>query len=228
LSHTQARAWFLHRLDPTSDAYHESRLWHLDGEIDVAALRQALALVAERQAVLRTRYVVVQGEPRQVVGAASDVALEVVEMGEPGEARLEAAVAERMSRPFDLAAAPPVRFALFKLGPRRHALLRVWHHIMNDGISAGIFQDDLSEAYTAARAGRAPAWAPLPIEYADFAAWQRRALGGDALDAAVDAWKRKLAGLPTLALPADRARPRPRVSMARCCRSICPPARPTR
>jgi amino acid adenylation domain-containing protein len=207
LSHAQARAWFLYRLDSTSDAYHESRLWHLDGEFDVEALRRALALVAERQAVLRTRYVVVQGEPRQIVGAASDVVLEVVELGETGEARLEAAVAERMSRPFDLAGAPPVRFALFRLGPRRHALLRVWHHIMNDGISAGIFQDDLSEAYAAVRAGRAPAWTPLPVEYADFAAWQRRTLGGDALDAAVATWKRKLAGLPTLALPADRARP---------------------
>src|SRR6185295_9668662 len=176
LSHTQARAWFLHRLDPTSDAYHESRLWHIDGEVDVGALRRAIALVAERQAVLRTRYVVAQGEPRQVVGAASDIALEVVDLGERGDARLEAAVAERMSRPFDLAAGPPVRMVLFTLGPGRHALLRVWHHIMNDGLSSGIFQEDLSEAYAAVRAGRLPAWAPLPIGYADFAAWQRRTL----------------------------------------------------
>ncbi|HEY8245526.1 MAG TPA: condensation domain-containing protein, partial [Casimicrobiaceae bacterium] len=207
LSHTQARAWFLHRLDPTSDAYHESRLWHVHGEVDVEALRRALALVVERQAVLRTRYVVAQGEPRQVVGAVGDVVLEVVDLGEHADARLEAAVAERMSRPFDLAAGPPVRIALFALGPRRHALLRVWHHIMNDGLSSGIFQEELSLAYAAVRAASAPAWGPLPVDYADYAAWQRRALGGDALDAAIDAWKRKLADLPTLALPADRARP---------------------
>ncbi|HET9338033.1 MAG TPA: amino acid adenylation domain-containing protein [Casimicrobiaceae bacterium] len=207
LSHTQARAWFLHRLDPSSDAYHESRLWHVDGTLDVEALRHALALVAERQAILRTRYVVVDGEPRQVVGDASELALDVVDLAAAGAPTLDAAVAEAMSRPFDLGARAPVRFALFRLAPERHAFLRVWHHIANDGLSSPILQDDLSKAYAAVREGRAPAWTPLPVDYADFAAWQRQALGGGALDAAIDAWKRKLADLPTLALPTDRARP---------------------
>jgi hypothetical protein len=208
LSHMQSRAWFLHRLAPASDAYHESRLWHIDGPVDVDALRRALALVAERQAILRTRYVVVDGEPRQVIGAPSDLALEVVDLaGTEANQALDAAVAERMSRPFDLAAGPPVRMVLFRLGPARHALLRVWHHITNDGLSAPILQADLSEAYAAVREGRPPAWTPLPIDYADFAVWQRRELGGAALDRAIGAWQRKLADLPTLALPTDRARP---------------------
>jgi hypothetical protein len=188
---TQARAWFLHRLDPTSDAYR-SHACGVDGQVDVDALRRCDRDGRATAGVLRTRYVVTQGEPRQVVAATSDIALEVVDLGGPDEARLEAAVAERMSRPFDLAAGPPVRFVLFSLGPRRHALLRVWHHITNDGLSSGIFQQDLSEAYAAVRAGRAPAWTPLPVDYADFAAWQRREFGGHALDAAVDTWTRKL------------------------------------
>ncbi|MEO8486572.1 MAG: amino acid adenylation domain-containing protein [Betaproteobacteria bacterium] len=208
LSHMQARAWFLHRLDPTSDAYHESRLWHIEGEVDVDALRRALALVAERQAMLRTRYVVARGEPHQVIGPGSDLALEVVYLsGADADGALDEAVVERMSRPFDLSAGPPVRIVLFRLGQRRHALLRVWHHIMNDGLSAPVLQAELSEAYASALAGRAPAWAPLPVDYADFAAWQRRELGGTALDEAVRAWKDRLADLPTLALPTDRARP---------------------
>ena len=208
LSHTQSRAWFLHRLDPHSDAYNESRLWHIDGAVDVEALRAAIGMVAERQAILRTRYVVVDGEPRQVVGPASSLALEVVDLAGPDPAAaLDAAVAERMSRPFDLAAGAPVRLVLFTLGPGRHAFLRVWHHVTNDGLSSAILQDDLSEAYAAARGGRPPAWTPLPVDYADFAVWQRQALGGDALDRAIGAWKAKLADLPTLALPTDRVRP---------------------
>jgi len=205
LTHTQARVWFLQRLDPTSDAYHESRLWHLDGDLDVDALRAALASVAERQAMLRTRYVVVDGEPRQV-GAGSHVALEVVDLSRaPG--RLDDEVRERVSRPFDLAAAPPARFTVFRLGPGRHALLRVWHHIMSDGLSSPVLQCDLSDAYEAAKAGGPPRWAPLPVDYLDYAAWQRRELAGPAVERALAERKSALAGLPTLALPADRVRP---------------------
>ncbi len=210
LSHAQARAWFLHRLDPASDAYHESRLWHVDGDLDVDALSRALAAVAARQAILRTRYVPADGEPRQVVDATAGPMLEVVDLSGAGPdagARLDEAVHERMSRPFDLAAAPPVRFTLFVLGGRRHALLRVWHHITSDGLSAPILQDDLTEAYAAAREGRPPGWTPLPIDFADFAAWQREELAGPAFDRALDACSARLADLPTLALPTDRRRP---------------------
>ena len=208
LTHPQARAWFLHRLDPSSDAYNESRLWHIEGEVDAGALGRALTRVAERQAILRTRYVVVDAQPRQAVDDAPRLALEVVDLqGEGTQQRLDAAVAERMSRPFDLTAAAPVRFALFHLGPARYALLRVVHHIAADGLSAPILMDDLAEAYAAERAGREPSWAPLPVDFADFAVWQHRALGGHALDASIEAWKRKLADLPTLSLPTDRVRP---------------------
>lgn len=210
LAHTQARAWFLQRLDPAGDAYHETRLWHLDGRLDVDALRAAFAAVVERQAMLRTRYVMVGGAPHQVVDPSAAATLEIVDLsGADGgaDAALDAAVHERVTRPFDLAAAAPVRFALFRLGPDRHALLRVWHHIMSDGLSAPILERELSQAHAAARAGGAPRWARLPIDYLDYAAWQHARLGAATLGPALDAARARLAGVPTLALPTDYARP---------------------
>ncbi len=206
LSHAQSRAWFLHRLEPGSDAYHETRIWHVDGDIDVAALAKAIDLVARRQAVLRTRFVTVDGEPRQVVDGEPSLALEVVDLG--GQAsRLNDEVRARIERPFDLAAAAPVRFTLFRLGPARHVLLRVWHHIIADGLSSPVLQRDLGEAYAAARGGRPPRWTPLAVDYADYAAWLGSELRGPAFDESLDVWKRRLDGVPTLGLPADRARP---------------------
>ncbi len=206
LTHAQARAWFLHRLDPASDAYHESRLWHVDGDLDVAALRDALDLVARRQAVMRTRFVNVGGEPRQQVDDEPSLELEIVDLEGRGE-RLADEVRARVARPFELDRKAPLRFALFRLGPRRHALLRVWHHIIADGLSSSILQRDLNEAYAAARSRRTPRWAPLAVDYADYAAWLAAELEGAALDAPLAEWKRILAGVPTLALPADRVRP---------------------
>ena len=206
LAHTQARVWFLQRLDPASDAYHESRLWHLDGDLDIEALREALAMVARRQLMLRTRYVTAGGVPQQDTTGSPSVALEVVGLAAaPG--RLDEAVHERVSRPFDLAAAPPARFTLFRLGPSRHALLRVWHHIMSDGLSSPILQRDLSAAYAAAKSGRPPAWPDLPVDYADYTLWQRRELEKPEARAALEACVERLAGTPTLALPTDRVRP---------------------
>jgi len=210
LAHPQARAWFLHRLDPASDAYHEARLWYLDGPLDAAALGAAFASVVERQAMLRTRYLSVDGVPHQVTDPAAAPSLEIVDLAgaETGtETALDAAVHERVSRPFDLAAAAPVRFTLFRLGEDRHALLRVWHHIMSDGLSAPIFQRDLSAAYAAARALASPRWTKLPIDYLDFASWQHARADAGAIDAGLEAARTRLAGVPTLALPTDRVRP---------------------
>lgn len=210
LTHTQARAWFLQRLDPASDAYHESRLWYLDGPLDVAALQAAFAAVVDRQAMLRTRYLSVDGVPHQVSDPAAAASLEIVDVAgaETGtEAALAVAVDERASRPFDLAAAAPVRFTLFRLGEDRHALLRVWHHIMSDGLSAQVFQRDLTAAYAAARAHASPRWTKLPIDYLDFAAWQHVRAGAGAIERRLDAARARLAGVPVLALPTDRVRP---------------------
>ncbi|MBK6806134.1 MAG: hypothetical protein IPG84_15470 [Betaproteobacteria bacterium] len=206
LSHAQARAWFLHRLDPAGAAYHESRLWHIDGELDVDALRTAIVQVARRQSSLRTRFAVVDGEPRQHVDDEPSIPFEFVDLS-GRDADLDAEVRARIERPFDLAAAAPVRFTLFRRASGRHTLLRVWHHIVSDGLSTPLLQRDLTEAYAAARAGREPRWAPLAVDYADYSVWLAKELAGPAAAASLELWRRRLADLPTLALPADRVRP---------------------
>jgi len=209
-SSTQARAWFLQRLDPDSTAYHEARLWRIDGPLDIGALHAALAFVAARQPMLRTRFVVVDGEPRQAIDAAPAVKLEVIDLraaGDDGDRRLADAVREQVTRPFDLAAAPPLRWTLFELGPGRHALLRTWHHILGDALSARVLQQEVAAAYAAALAGGDPALPELPIDYADYAIWQAREEGGAEIANALTFWKAQLADLPVLALPADFRRP---------------------
>jgi amino acid adenylation domain-containing protein len=209
LTHQQSRVWFLHRLDPTSHAYHEMRCWRVDGPLDVDALRRALALVAERQAVLRTRYVAVDGVPWQVIDEAPRWSLEEVDLSaaaDPARAA-DALVVERKERPFDLAAAAPFRIVLIRLAPERHRLLRIWHHVVSDGLANPEFQSDLGVAYAAARAGRAPNWRPLKIDYADYAAWQAREIASPAVQASLEVLRARLDGVPTLALATDHARP---------------------
>ena len=210
LASTQARIWFLQRLEPRSVAYHEAQLWRIDGVLDVDALRAALVAVAMRQSMLRTRFVMVAAEPRQVIDAAPMVDLEVVDLAgaaEDEEQRLASIVRERASRPFDLASATPLRWTLFRLGPGRFALLRVWHHILGDAQSARLLQNELSDAYAAERAGRDPALSALPIEYADYAVWQAQEQRGAELEPHLAFWKKRLADLPVLALPTDFRRP---------------------
>lgn len=210
LSSTQARAWFLHRLDPASDAYHEARLWRIEGPLDVDAFRVALRAVAVRQPMLRTRFLCGNNGPVQVIDAEPVVVLERVALaGDPAEMErcLESAVREHASRPFDLAAGTPLRWTLFELGSERHALLRVWHHILGDAISAEILQRELSAAYSAVRAGRDPAMPALVVDYADFATWQAGDLDGTKLERLLGAWKTRLAHVPTLPLPTDFRRP---------------------
>jgi amino acid adenylation domain-containing protein len=210
LASTQARVWFLHRLDPGGCAYNEARLWRIDGLLDLDALRAALAAVAARQAMLRTRFVTVAAEPRQVIDPAPVVDLEVVDLAgaaDDDEPRLASAVLAHASRPFDLALATPLRWTLFRLGPGRFALLRVWHHILGDALSARVLQYELSEAYAAARAGRDLALPALPIDYADYAIWQAGDERAAILEPQLAFWKERLADLPVLPLPTDFRRP---------------------
>jgi amino acid adenylation domain-containing protein len=210
LSGTQAGAWFLHRLDPTGVAYNEPRLWEIEGEVDIDALRAALADVAIRQPMLRTRFVAQDGHPRQVIDPSPAIELEIVDLASlpaAHEARLAAAVRERTNRRFDLAAATPSRWTLLRLGAQRSALLRVSHHILGDALSARILHRELTQAYAARRAGQDPALAPLPVDYADYSLWQATAPAAARLERELAFWKARLAGLPVLGLPADFLRP---------------------
>ena len=212
LSFAQQRLWFIAQLEGPSAVYNNVVAVRLAGELDAGALGAALADVIGRHEVLRTVFPAVDGQPFQQVRDVSELGweLEVTGVGEQELAGLVAGVA---AEPFDLAGQIPLRARLLRLGAGEHVLVVVIHHIATDGWSAGPLARDLSVAYAARRQGRAPGWVPLPVQYADYAIWQRDLLGdsGDpdsVLAQQVSWWRQALAGMPAeLALPADRPRP---------------------
>ncbi|GAA0280040.1 hypothetical protein GCM10010302_17240 [Streptomyces polychromogenes] len=212
LSYAQRRLWFLEQLEGVGDSYHIPLPLRLTGGLDTAALEAALADLTARHESLRTVFPEVDGVPRQVVLApeAGRPALPVVPVDEES---LADAMASAVSRPFRLDSEPPLRATLFELAPQEHVLLLVLHHIAGDGWSMKPLARDLAQAYRARAEGAAAAWAPLPVQYADYTLWQTELLGdeqdGDSLAALQsEHWVRALADLPEeLALPTDRPRP---------------------
>ncbi|SES00346.1 amino acid adenylation domain-containing protein [Streptomyces sp. yr375] len=212
LSFAQRRLWFLHRLEGPSATYNMPFALRLTGDLDVPALRAALGDVVARHETLRTVYPDAEGTPRQHVLAPADAPVDLP-VRSVDEAGLTAAIAAAAAHRFDLTAEPPLHAVLFALGPDEHVLLLVLHHIAGDGWSNRPFARDLSGAYTARSAGRAPSWAPLAVQYADYTLWQRRFLGApddpdSVLARQVEYWRETLDGLPTeLELRRDRPRP---------------------
>ena len=177
LSFAQQRLWFIAQLEGPSAVYNNPLALRLEGDLDAAALEAALADVIARHEVLRTVFPVAGGQPYQQV-------LELAELGwraagdrggGGGPGRDGGGGSPR--EPFDLAAEVPVRARLLAAGAGVHVLVLVIHHIATDGWSTGILARDLATAYAARREGRAPGWAPLPVQYADYAIWQRELLG---------------------------------------------------
>ncbi|MEC4020707.1 non-ribosomal peptide synthetase, partial [Streptomyces sp. H27-D2] len=212
LSFAQQRLWFLSHLDGRSAAYHLPRTLRLSGTLDRPALAAALADVVERHESLRTVFPEADGRAVQIV-LDPDRARPGLPVHRATEAELEYVLAERAARPFDLANELPLRAELFELADDEHVLLVVLHHIAGDGWSVLPLAADLCEAYTARLRGEAPAWQPLPVQYADYTLWQRELLG-DADDPSsvsarqLDFWREALAGLPDeLELPTDFPRP---------------------
>ncbi|MGY2126750.1 non-ribosomal peptide synthetase, partial [Nocardia gipuzkoensis] len=186
----------------------------LSGQLDVAALRAAVADLAERHEVLRTVYPDVDGVGYQVVLPVGDArAVPDVMVRRAGESEVAALVAAAVGEGFDVTAAPPVRVRLIELSDVEHVLVCVVHHIAGDGFSMGPLTRDLMSAYVQRTRGAGPGWAPLEVQYADFALWQREILGDEddpesVLAQQIAFWRSELAGLPEqLELPADRARP---------------------
>ncbi|MEV7083450.1 amino acid adenylation domain-containing protein [Streptomyces sp. NPDC093516] len=218
LSFAQRRMWLTHQLEGGAETYNISPAFRLTGPLDPDALAAAVRDVVGRHETLRTTYVTDEDdEPHQRILAAADapVPLPVTDVT-PGE--LPAAIDEVIAHRFDLAAEIPFRAHLFRCSPEEHVLVLVIHHIASDGVSGGPLARDLTAAYTARREGRAPQWTPLPVQYKDYALWQRELLGdvndpGSLAAAQIDHWRRELAGVPQpLNLPLDRPRPAERSS----------------
>ncbi|MGW2332205.1 amino acid adenylation domain-containing protein, partial [Streptomyces sp. NPDC001700] len=212
LSHAQQRLWFLHQYEPGSPLYNIPVALRLTGPLDHAALEAALADVVERHESLRTLFAgdADSGDPYQVVVEDARPRLETERVP---DGALAARLAAAASYGFDLAAEIPLRAPLFEVGTDEHVLLLVIHHIAADGSSLAPLARDLTTAYTARVEGRAPAWAPLPVQYADFTLWQREVLGSEddpdsPMSRQLAYWQRTLGDLPAeLELPTDRPRP---------------------
>ena len=212
LSFAQERLWFIDQLEPGSSAYNVPDTMRLTGRLNVEALRQALDGIIARHESLRTTFPVVQNRPAQVVAPSLNVALPIIDLGGLAESQREVEalrlVAQDVQRPFDLSRGPLVRARLFRLDEEEHILLLTLHHIISDGWSMGVLFRELGTLYEAFSAGRPSPLEELPIQYADYAVWQREGPQSESLSKQLSYWKEQLAGAPAvLELPTDKPRP---------------------
>jgi aspartate racemase len=209
-SFAQQRLWFLDRLDPASTSYNLPLVLRLSGELDVAALERALSGLVERHEALRTIFSEHDGQVFQVVQPAEPLSLALIDLAGHEEPEAEALrlATEEVGRRFDLAVGPLLRACLLRLGPTEHVLVLTLHHIVGDGWSMRVVQRDLAELYSAAVSNRPASLPELPVQYADFAAWQHEWLQGERLENLLSYWREQLASAPErLELPTDRPAP---------------------
>ncbi|RKH43053.1 non-ribosomal peptide synthetase, partial [Corallococcus sicarius] len=212
LSFAQQRLWFLDQLEPGSTVYNVPGVLHLEGELDAAALQQALDALVRRHEVLRTTFAPGPSGPVQRIAPPAPCAFERIDLeslsASEREFRLRSLIAEHASRPFDLSRGPLFRAVLVRLDAKQHVLVVLTHHIASDGWSVGVMVREFAALYRAFTTGQSPNLPALPVQYADFAVWQRQWLQGDVLEAQLDFWRQQLAGAPAaLELPTDRPRP---------------------
>jgi len=210
-SYAQQRLWLLDRLLPTGSIYNVPKVYRLTGALNVEALRSALDALIERHESLRTRFGFEDGSPVQVIAAKLRIGLEVEDLtglgAEEREAEARRRAKEEVQTPFDLERAPLIRARLLRVREQEHWLLLTLHHIITDGWSSGVLARELSELYAAHDRGEASSLPALPVQYADYAVWQREWLQGEVLEQQLAYWKPALADLPALELPTDRPRP---------------------
>lgn len=212
LSFAQQRLWFLDKLEPESSLYNIDEAVHLQGPLDVPALQHSLNELIQRHESLRTRFTESDGEPVQEILPASSLLLNVEDLSTLEPAQQQSHLIELLEKeaeqPFDLSTGPLLRVRLFRLAEEKHVLAVTMHHIISDEWSMNVLTSELTTLYTSHVNGAEPRLAELPIQYADYAVWQRKWLQGEVLDAQLAYWREHLAGAPPiLEVPADRPRP---------------------
>src|SRR5438270_945113 len=213
LSFGQQQLWLLDQLIPDTPVYNESVTVHMPGPLDVTALKQSLTEILKRHEAWRTSFPVVDGQPVQVINPAPQFTLPPVDLRQLPEAEREEEAlrlaTEDAQQPFDLVHGPLPRATLVRLADTDHRLFVTLHHIIFDGVTIyQVFLPELRTLYDAFLAGQPSPLADLPIQYADFAVWQREWLQGNVLADQLAYWKQQLAGAPAiLELPTDRPRP---------------------
>ncbi|NWB26688.1 amino acid adenylation domain-containing protein [Pseudomonas gingeri] len=211
LSFAQQRLWFLAQMDGGSAAYHMPLNLRLRGRLQIPALERSLNQLLARHEALRTTFIRIEGEPRQVIaGPGQGLKLEqtVLEGDDPSGERLARLVDEEGGRAFDLERGPLIRARLIRLADDDQLLLLTLHHIVSDGWSMGVLTRELQQLYTAALQDRDDPLPPLALQYVDYSAWQRDWLTGEVLERQSRYWRETLVGAPVLLeLPADHKRP---------------------
>ncbi|HEY9416376.1 MAG TPA: amino acid adenylation domain-containing protein, partial [Pseudonocardia sp.] len=215
LSFAQQRLWFLNELKPDSADYNSALALRLVGSLDTGALTTALRALLSRHESLRTVFDEVDGKAVQLVQPAPELSLPVVDLSgavNGGADELDGVLSAECARPFDLRRGPLVRALLVRQSAQEHVLLVTAHHIVVDGWSMGVLTDELGTLYDAAALGVVTELPAPPLQYGDYAVWQRGQASASALEGQLDFWKRQLAGLSPLQLPTDRTRPAVRTS----------------
>ena len=214
LSYAQQRLWFIDQLEKSSVQYHIPAALRLRGKLDHAALCGAIHAVVQRHESLRTTFIEVEGQAAQVIAPELQIEMPLSDLGgldsRIRQQRIEAALRREREEAFDLAQGPLLRVKLLKLGEEEHVLLLTFHHIIADGWSLGIFNQEFIAFYEAFQPGAQNGQKllePLPVQYPDFALWQRAWLDQAEMARELEYWKRQLAGIPEqLVLPQDRPR----------------------
>ena len=212
LSFAQQRLWFIDQLEPGSSVYNFPAAVRLKGPLNVAALKKSLDEIVKRHEALRTTFAIVDGRPVQVIAPLLTLTLPIVDLRELPQPEREREVQRLATNealcPFDLAEGPLVRTTVLRLGENEHVGLLTMHHIVSDGWSTGILIREMAVLYDAFCSDRPASLPELPIQYADFAHWQRHWLEGEVLETQLTYWKQQLLGAPPLLeLPADHPRP---------------------
>lgn len=211
VSFAQQRLWFLDRLEPGNIAFNGSHAWLLSGPLQTQAVERCFEEMIRRHEVLRTAFKAVAGQPVQVIHPARELSLPIESLEhlpiEEREAEARRIWTAEATRPFDLTRGPLLRLRLLRLAAQEHIVIFTIHHIVTDGWSAGVITKEMVQLYSAFAAGQSSPLEELPIQYADYAEWQRERMTDEEVAKHLGYWKQQLSGLPIVSVPPDLPRP---------------------